>query len=82
MSTKEKLIQKVLHAPAHSVPFRDVQYFLVHIYCMDERIAGDHFIYRKAGIPDIINIQPGRDGMAKPYQLRQVRELVKKYGGV
>ena len=82
MGTKEKLIQKVLYAPVHSVSFRDVQYFLVRVYCMDERIVGDHFIYRKSGIPDIINIQPGRGGMAKPYQLRQIRELVKRYGGV
>ena len=42
------------------------------------RIKGDHFIYYKAGIEEIINIQP--DGnKAKPYQVKQVRNLLAKY---
>ena len=39
---------------------------------------GDHFIYYKAGVDEIINIQP--DGnKAKPYQVKQVRNLLTKY---
>lgn len=42
------------------------------------RIKGDHFIYWKNGIDEIINIQP--DGnKAKPYQIKQVRSLILKY---
>lgn len=42
------------------------------------RIKGDHFIYYKHGIDEIINIQP--DGnKAKPYQVKQVRNLILKY---
>ena len=42
------------------------------------RIRGDHFIYWKNGIDEIINLQP--DGSkAKPYQVRQVRNLILKY---
>ena len=42
------------------------------------RIKGDHFIYYKEGISEIINIQP--DGnKAKPYQVKQVRETILKY---
>ena len=42
------------------------------------RIKGDHFIYYKKGIDEIINIQP--DGnKAKAYQVKQVRGLILKY---
>ncbi len=42
------------------------------------RIKGDHFIYYKNGIDEIINIQP--DGnKAKAYQVKQVRSLILKY---
>jgi len=39
---------------------------------------GSHRIYYTDGVVEIINVQP-RDGKAKPYQLKQVRELLLKY---
>lgn len=44
----------------------------------DERIRGSHHIFTKENIAEIINLQPKR-GMAKPYQVRQVRQLIHKY---
>jgi hypothetical protein len=35
-------------------------------------------IYHKEGVVEIVNIQP-RNGKAKPYQVKQVRELLLKY---
>jgi len=29
----------------------------------DERIKGDHHIFTKAGVPEILNLQPLRNGM-------------------
>jgi len=44
----------------------------------EERIRGSHHLYRKEGIEEKINVQ--RDGnKAKPYQVRQVREIILKY---
>ena len=43
------------------------------------RIKGDHHIYYKDGITDIINIQP-LGNKAKAYQVKQVRTLIKRYG--
>lgn len=44
------------------------------------RIKGDHFIYYKNGIDEIINIQPdGNIAKAKAYQVKQVRSLILKY---
>jgi hypothetical protein len=45
-----------------------------------ERITGDHFIYTRTGVIEIINIQPGHGGKAKPYQVKQVRGIITGYG--
>jgi len=44
-----------------------------------ERIKGDHHVYSKNGIPEIINIQPLNDGKAKPYQVKQIRNIILRY---
>lgn len=44
-----------------------------------ERIKGDHHIYSKSGIIEIINLQPLNSGKAKPYQVKQIRNLIYKY---
>lgn len=44
-----------------------------------ERIRGSHHLFSKAEIDLLINLQ--RDGgKAKPYQVRQVRNIVSRYG--
>ena len=43
------------------------------------RIKGDHHIFYKEEIPEIINLQP-QGNKAKVYQVKQVRGLIKKYG--
>jgi hypothetical protein len=45
----------------------------------DERIRGDHHIFSQAGVAEILNLQPLRDGMAKAYQVKQVRSIILKY---
>lgn len=42
------------------------------------RIKGDHFIYTKEGVEEIINIQP-TGNKAKPYQVKQVRQIILRY---
>lgn len=43
------------------------------------RVKGDHFIYFRDDIPEIINIQP-KGNKAKGYEVKQIRQLFKKYG--
>ena len=45
----------------------------------DERIKGDHHVFSKAGVAEIINLQPLRDGRAKTYQVKQVRGIILRY---
>jgi hypothetical protein len=44
----------------------------------DERVRGSHHIFTRQGIEEILNLQP-RGSMAKPYQVRQVRNLIVRY---
>ena len=44
----------------------------------EERIHGSHHIFTKEGIEEIINLQP-KGAKTKPYQVRQVRNLILKY---
>ena len=42
------------------------------------RKKGSHFIFFQEGIEEIINIQ-SLNGKAKPYQVKQIRNLITKY---
>jgi len=44
----------------------------------EERIKGGHHIFTRADVEEIINLQP-KGAKAKPYQVRQVRNLLVKY---
>jgi HicA-like toxin of HicAB toxin-antitoxin system len=45
----------------------------------EERVRGSHHIYSRDDVAEILNIQPRGRGMAKPYQVRQVRDVIVKY---
>ncbi|MGH7965675.1 MAG: type II toxin-antitoxin system HicA family toxin [Candidatus Binatia bacterium] len=61
-----------------NIPFDDLRHFLRRLG-FEERIRGDHHIFRKAGIIEKPNLQ--REGnKAKVYQVRQVRAIILKYG--
>ena len=78
MSQTEKMILSLLSgAQDKSFWFADLQTILSRLgfQC---RIKGDHFIYSRADIEEIINIQPAGK-LAKPYQVKQVRNLILQY---
>ena len=58
--------------------FRDLLK-LVSDFGFSERTKGDHHIFFKDGVEEIINLQPLKDGKAKAYQVKQVRTLIFKY---
>ena len=78
MSQYEKLLLSILSGTQdRNIPFADLQTVLARLgfQC---RIKGDHFIYTKDGVEEIINIQP-KGSKAKPYQVKQVRNIILKY---
>lgn len=59
------------------ISFSDLRNLLKQIG-FKERIKGSHHIFTKDGIKEIINIQP-KNSLAKPYQIKQIRAIIKKY---
>ena len=47
----------------------------------EERVRGSHIytIYTRPGVKEIINLQRRDGGLARPYQVKQVRHLIVKY---
>ena len=78
MATIEKLMQSIMSGTQdRNIKFSDLQKIL-DVLGFQCRIKGDHFIYWKDGVEEIINIQP--DGnKAKPYQVKQIRGIILKY---
>ena len=78
MATIEKLMQSIMSGTQdRNIKFTDLQKIL-DVLGFQCRIKGDHFIYWKDGVEEIINIQP--DGnKAKPYQVKQIRGIILKY---
>jgi hypothetical protein len=80
MSKKDKLREKILSGEHDKgIDFEDLCGFAQHVG-FKQRTGGKHgAIFYKAGIPAILNLQPRKDGAAKPYQVKQVREIVLFY---
>lgn len=75
----KNILEKVLAGIADAnIRFAELRKLVLSLG-FKERIKGDHYIYSKTGITEIINIQPLNDGKAKPYQVKQARNLIQKY---
>ena len=78
MSQYEKLLLTILSGTQDKkILFADLQSVLGRLgfQC---RIKGDHYIYTKDGVEEIVNIQPVGN-KAKPYQVKQIRNIILKY---
>jgi predicted RNA binding protein YcfA (HicA-like mRNA interferase family) len=78
MSQRDKLLVKILlgHSDAN-IPF-DQLCQLLQSLGFAERIRGSHHIFSKAGVEEILNLQP-KVGKAKAYQVKQVRTVILNY---
>ncbi len=75
----KKALEKVLAGLSDkNIKFSELTEILLDLG-FAERIKGDHHIFTKDKIVEIINIQPLRNGKAKAYQVKQVRNLILKY---
>jgi hypothetical protein len=60
-----------------NIPFDDLRSLLFHLG-FEESIRGSHHIFVRDGIEEILNLQP-KGGSAKPYQVKQVRNVILRY---
>ena len=78
MSKFQKLLIQILKgASDNNISFDDLCLLLERLG-FGKRTRGDHHIYFKDNVLEIINLQPIKR-KAKPYQVKQVRNIILKY---
>jgi hypothetical protein len=79
VSKATKTLDRVLRGNADAnIRFGDLCALLLHLG-FEERVRGDHHIFTRDGVAEILNLQP-RGGKGKAYQVKQVRGVLTSYG--
>ena len=78
MGKHEKLILRILRGQSDAnISFSDLVNLLQHLG-FELRVSGSHHIFRKKEVEEKPNLQ--KDGnKAKPYQVKQIRNIILKY---
>ena len=77
MSRKEKLILKLLAGRSDSnFDIDELVNILIWLDFTERKTNGSHKIFSKHEIEGIINLQKTKDGKAKTYQVKQVRDFL------
>ncbi|MFO7911624.1 MAG: type II toxin-antitoxin system HicA family toxin [Desulfotignum sp.] len=78
MSKYEKLLFQILRGSSDAnILFSDLIKLLTH-FDFEMRVKGSHHLFRKEGVEERPNLQK-EGSKAKPYQVKQVRNLILKY---
>ena len=78
MGKYDKVLEKIIFGRSdNNIFFSELRQLLLQLD-FHERIRGDHHIFSKEGVVEIINLQPLR-AMAKAYQVKQVRQIIVRY---
>ena len=78
MSRHERVLAQVLAGTSDAnVSFRDLRNLLTALG-FEVRTKGGHFIFTRVGVAEILNLQ-AKGSKAKPYQVKQVRNVIVRY---
>ena len=78
MTAHAKLLDRILRGTSDkNIEFESLCALLKRLG-FRERVKGDHHIFSKDGVAEILNLQP-RKHEAKAYQVKQVREVILQY---
>jgi len=78
MAGANKLLDQILRGGAHAnIPVSGMVQLLKRPG-FQERIKGSHHIFFRDGVAEILNLQ-SRSGKCKPYQVKQVRNVIINY---
>ena len=79
MSKRLKFLMQLVNPAQTSNLDFDALVNLLLFLGFDQRVRGSHHIFTKPGLEEIINLQPAAGNTVKPYQAKQVRELIVRY---
>lgn len=73
-----KLLARILSGTSDkNLAFADLRAVLLRCRFI-ERIKGGHHIFHRDGVAEILNLQD-KNGQAKPYQVKQARDIIVRY---
>lgn len=73
-----KLLARILSGISDkNLAFADLRAVLLRCG-FSERIKGGHHIFHRDGVTEILNLQD-KNGQAKPYQVKQARDIIVRY---
>ena len=79
MGRHEKFLLRILSGSSdRNINFNDLRNLLKKMG-FNEYIRSSHHMFRKEGVEEKINLQKEGNN-AKPYQVKQVRNVIQKYG--
>ena len=78
MSKFDKIIDRILSGSSDANIDFDELLKVLQKLGFQLRVKGSHHILFKEGVIEIINIQ-SKSGKAKPYQVKQIRNLIVRY---
>jgi hypothetical protein len=77
---RDKLLDRILSGASDAnIRFDELCGLLRSLGFAERHKGSSHHIFTYEGVIEILNLQPLRDGHAKPYQVKQVRNLLLKY---
>ena len=78
MPRADEILERVLRGTADAnIPFTGLLGLLRKLG-FEKRVRGSHHIFTKDGIEEILNLQ-AKGNKAKPYQVKQVRNVILKH---
>ena len=78
MTRIKKVLGRVLAGVSDAnIIFKDLLVLLEKLN-FDLRIRGSHYIFTRDDVEEIVNLQE-KGGKAKPYQVKQIRNIILKY---
>jgi len=77
MTRRRKLLEKARNNPG-GVRFREICLLADQMGFTRRGGKGSHVVYVRDGVEEILTFQD-RNGMAKPYQVRQLLAVIEKY---
>ena len=78
MAKRDKILDTLLRGTSDAnIAFSDLRGLLKRLGFI-ERVRGDHHIFTRDDVEEILNLQP-KQAKAKPYQVKQVRAVIHRY---
>lgn len=76
----KRLWKRIQQGHHHNIDFGDLCRLIEAFgFDFDRQSGTSHRLYRHPRVRGRVNVQPRRDGSAKHYQVRQLRDLVREY---